>query len=122
MQDQIELETPTNSPPDRVGQGLTNRTTPATSSPTSLRGKTAEFLTRHFLKPGMLLSVFALVLSAIALWPALVSIHESRRATELAKWTAWKDFYEFCETVSLDPSTRLRFWKGSRGHAGHGTE
>ena len=46
-------------------------------------------------------SLIAIVRSCIALCPAVLSASDSRMATILAKWSAEKEFREYCESVSL---------------------
>ena len=44
--------------------------------------------------------MLTLILACFALWPSFSGAEDTRRATELARWTAIKDFIEFCESVS----------------------
>ncbi len=46
------------------------------------------------------LSVAALLLAAVALWPTMSAQSDSKQAVALAQWEAEKDFLEFCEQVS----------------------
>lgn len=41
-----------------------------------------------------------LLVAILTLWPTFAGSAEAEKATELAKWTARKDFIEFCQSVS----------------------
>lgn len=45
-------------------------------------------------------TVVACALTIITVWPTHQSAIDGARSLSLAQWTAAKDFYEFCETVS----------------------
>lgn len=55
-------------------------------------------------QPGSLLFSFTTIsslgLAGLALWPAITGATDTREARLLAEWTALKDFYELCESVS----------------------
>jgi len=56
----------------------------------------------------LILTVLALVIASISLWPSISSTTDGKRATLLAEWEAEKDFLEFCESVrTLPPFTFL---------------
>lgn len=42
-----------------------------------------------------------LLIAILTLWPTFTSTADAKTATELAKWTARKDFIEFCQSVSI---------------------
>lgn len=41
-----------------------------------------------------------LLIAIVTLWPTFTGSADTKKATELAKWTARKDFIEFCQSVS----------------------
>lgn len=43
--------------------------------------------------------ILAFLLSCAALCPSICGQEDAHRATELAEWTALKDFMEYCESV-----------------------
>jgi hypothetical protein len=43
----------------------------------------------------------SLVLTAVMAWPAVTSSSDTRLATLLAEWTSKKEYFEFCESVSV---------------------
>ena len=47
------------------------------------------------------IGIASFVFTAIALWPAVASFKEARKATLLAEWTSKKDFLDYCEEVSI---------------------
>ena len=49
------------------------------------------------------LTVVALLIAAIGLWPSISSQSDSKQSIALAQWEAEKDFLEFCENVCLFP-------------------
>lgn len=55
-------------------------------------------------RPGQLFSVTLAILTftiaCLALWPTISGAKDSKTATLLAEWTAKKEYYEFCESVS----------------------
>ena len=55
--------------------------------------------------------VISLIIAALALWPTFSGAGDSRRALDLAEWTAKKDYFEFCELVCLDQLTELLDWQ-----------
>lgn len=42
-----------------------------------------------------------LLVAILTLWPTFTGTADAKKATELAKWTAIKDFIEFCQSVSV---------------------
>ena len=56
-----------------------------------------------FAATGTIIGTF---LAGLALWPSFVGVDAARKANLLAQWTARKDFYEFCESVSSLPPMR----------------
>ncbi|KAK3940828.1 hypothetical protein QBC46DRAFT_119122 [Diplogelasinospora grovesii] len=52
--------------------------------------------------------IIAFLLSCVALWPAITSASDTKRATLLAEWTSMKDFIEFCESHALDTPDCLK--------------
>lgn len=44
--------------------------------------------------------ILAFLLSCAALCPSICGQEDTHRATQLAEWTALKDFMEYCESVS----------------------
>jgi len=49
----------------------------------------------------LILTILALVISSVSLWPSVSSANDAKRATLLAQWEAEKDFLEFCESVGF---------------------
>jgi hypothetical protein len=47
-----------------------------------------------------LIVLLTFIIAALALWPTFSALREGRKATTLAQWTAKKDYFEFCESVS----------------------
>lgn len=45
-----------------------------------------------------------LLVAILTLWPTFAGSADAQKATELAKWTARKDFIEFCQSVSSHKS------------------
>jgi hypothetical protein len=43
-----------------------------------------------------------LLIAILTLWPTFAGTADTKKATELAKWTAKKDFIEFCQSVGAD--------------------
>lgn len=41
-----------------------------------------------------------LLIAILTLWPTFAGSADAKKSTELAKWTARKDFIEFCQSVS----------------------
>ena len=41
------------------------------------------------------------MVTCLALWPTFAGTDIAKKANVLAQWTADKDFYEFCESVSI---------------------
>lgn len=48
--------------------------------------------------------ILAFLLSCAALCPSICGQEDSHRATQLAEWSALKDFLEYCESVSAQSS------------------
>ncbi|KAL7917646.1 hypothetical protein ACQKWADRAFT_306249 [Trichoderma austrokoningii] len=44
-----------------------------------------------------------LLIAILTLWPTFSGTAEAKKATELTKWTAKKDFMEFCQTFDWEP-------------------
>lgn len=78
---------------------------PALSLPRAIWiGNTCAILQAFWKNKGAYLDrsivVLTLFLACFALWPSFSGAEDTKKATELAKWTAIKDFIEFCESVS----------------------
>ncbi|KAL6897693.1 hypothetical protein GGI43DRAFT_99786 [Trichoderma evansii] len=48
--------------------------------------------------------VVPLLIAILTLWPTFTGTVEAKKATELAKWTARKDFMEFCQSFDWEPA------------------
>ncbi|PON26765.1 protein phosphatase type 1 complex subunit Hex2/Reg1 [Trichoderma gamsii] len=45
-----------------------------------------------------------LLIAIVTLWPTFTGSADTKKATELAKWTARKDFIEFCQSLDWEPA------------------
>ncbi|UKZ70697.1 uncharacterized protein TrAtP1_011669 [Trichoderma atroviride] len=45
-----------------------------------------------------------LLIAILTLWPTFTGTADAKKATELAKWTAKKDFIEFCQSLDWEPT------------------
>jgi hypothetical protein len=51
-----------------------------------------------------------LLITIVTLWPTFTGSADTTKATELAKWTARKDFIEFCQSVSASRAETAIAW------------
>jgi hypothetical protein len=74
---------------------------PAVTFFRTIRTKTIEIWNIQGDLVGKTIVLLSLVIAGVALWPAIAGAKDGKEATLLAQWTAKKDFFELCESVSV---------------------